>query len=84
MAFFSCILNTDLSPLQLLNILEGSVSFCPPSLYSLFENELYILNILDPAAVNVFRLWITPSLLGEEEFKTAVMPSFKKKEEGKK
>ena len=82
-AFSSCIVNTDLLPLQLLNILQGSVSFCPPCSYSLFENELCILNILDSAAVNVFRLWITPTLLGKEEFKTAVTPNFKKKKKKK-
>lgn len=82
-AFIFCILNTDLSSLQLLDILQGSVSFFPPSSHSLFENELCMLNILDSAAVNIFRLWITPLLLGEEEFKTTLMPNFKKKEKGK-
>ena len=36
-AFSSCILNTDLLPLQPLNILQGGVSFCPPYSYTLFE-----------------------------------------------
>ena len=46
-------------------------------------NELCVLNILELAAVNVFRLWITPTLLGKEEFKTAVTPNFKKKKKEK-
>lgn len=64
-------------------ILQGSVSFGTLSSYSLFENELCILNILDSEAVNGFRLWITLPLLVEEAFKTAVMPNFKKKEKEK-